>query len=286
MARILVAEDDDGVRQFVARTLRLNGHEVIEAEDGGLAAETMQAEAGRFDLLLSDIKMPVMDGIALALTVAAQFPAVTIVLMTGFADQRERAHGLDALIYDIIAKPFSLADLTQKVEDALARKPVAVVSMARTQWPGLTPVQAGTRKWLSLAKDSGRRPRRRSTGAGAAGERSCAERRAPGLGSSAGRAGKRCRGSCKGGSRGERASTALPSCRRGYLEVEADAVVGEIDFAVGGSHNDAVVDQRGDVGMHPFEVAADAPRYLAHAQRASSRHGLEDIHPAGGKNLV
>ena len=132
MARILVAEDDDSVRQFVARTLQLKGHEVVEAEDGGLAAEVMLAEAGRFDLLLSDIKMPVMDGIALALTVAAQFPAVTIVLMTGFADQRERAHGLEALIYDVIAKPFSLADLTQKVEDALAKKPVEVVSMART----------------------------------------------------------------------------------------------------------------------------------------------------------
>lgn len=132
MARILVAEDDDSVRQFVARTLQLKGHEVVEAEDGGLAAEVMLAEAGRFDLLLSDIKMPVMDGIALALTVAAQFPAVTIVLMTGFADQRERAHGLEALIYDVITKPFSLADLMQKVEDALNKKPVEVVSMART----------------------------------------------------------------------------------------------------------------------------------------------------------
>ena len=131
MARILVAEDDDSVRQFVARTLQIKGHDVVEAEDGGLAAEIMTAEGERFDLLLSDIKMPVMDGIALALNVAAQFPDMTIVLMTGFADQRERAHGLEALIYDVIAKPFTLADLVQKVEDALARKPVEVVSMTR-----------------------------------------------------------------------------------------------------------------------------------------------------------
>jgi CheY-like chemotaxis protein len=131
MARILVAEDDDSVRQFVARTLQLKGHEVVEAEDGGLAAEMVAAEAGRFDLMLSDIKMPVMDGIALALNVAGQYPEITIVLMTGFADQRERAHGLEALIYDVIAKPFTLADLVQKVEDALAKKPVEVVSMAR-----------------------------------------------------------------------------------------------------------------------------------------------------------
>jgi DNA-binding response OmpR family regulator len=131
MARILVAEDDDNVRQFVARALQLNGHEVMEAEDGGLAAELLQSEAGRFDLLLSDIKMPVMDGIALALNVAAAFPDLTIVLMTGFADQRERAHGLDALIYDVIAKPFSLQQILAKVDDALNGRPVEVLSLAR-----------------------------------------------------------------------------------------------------------------------------------------------------------
>jgi DNA-binding response OmpR family regulator len=131
MARILVAEDDDSVRAFVTRALAHLGHEVVEAEDGGLAEEVMIAESGRFDLLLSDIKMPVMDGIALALNVAASWPEVTIVLMTGFADQRERAHGLDALIYDVIPKPFSLQMLMDKVADALAGRPAEIVSLAR-----------------------------------------------------------------------------------------------------------------------------------------------------------
>ena len=72
-----------------------------------------------------------MDGIALALHVAADYPAIIIVLMTGFADQRERAHGLDALIYDVIAKPFTLQDILGKVDDALAGKPVEVPSLAR-----------------------------------------------------------------------------------------------------------------------------------------------------------
>jgi DNA-binding response OmpR family regulator len=103
---------------------------VVEAEDGGLASEIMLDEAGRFDLLLSDIKMPVMDGIALALNVAGAWPQVTIVLMTGFADQRERAHGLDQLIYDVIGKPFSLAALVEKVDDALAGRPAEIVSLA------------------------------------------------------------------------------------------------------------------------------------------------------------
>jgi two-component system cell cycle response regulator CpdR len=131
VARILLAEDDDNVREFVARALAHSGHQVVAAEDGGLAAEICATEAGAFDLLLSDIKMPVMDGIALALQVGATHPAITIVLMTGFADQRERAHGLEALVYDVIPKPFSLGDLVAKVEDALAGRPVEVVSLAR-----------------------------------------------------------------------------------------------------------------------------------------------------------
>ena len=129
MARILLAEDDDNVRQFVSRALRHAGHEVVEAEDGGLAAEILEDDS-RFDLLLSDIKMPVMDGIALALSVAASHPDLTILLMTGFADQRERAHGLDQLIYDVIPKPFTLQALMDKVNDALEGKPLEVVSLA------------------------------------------------------------------------------------------------------------------------------------------------------------
>ena len=131
MARILIAEDDDNVRAFVTRALASVGHEVTEAEDGGIAAEICAERRGDFDLLLSDIKMPVMDGIALALTVGASYPELTILLMTGFADQRERAHGLEALIYDVVPKPFSLQQLLDKVGDALSGKPVELPSLSR-----------------------------------------------------------------------------------------------------------------------------------------------------------
>lgn len=120
MARILLAEDDRSVRAFVARALRMDGHEVVEAADGGLALEIAEDQAGRFDLMLSDIKMPVMDGIALALTIADRFPEISIVLMTGYAEQRERAYGLEALIQDVIAKPFELGELRARVDAALA----------------------------------------------------------------------------------------------------------------------------------------------------------------------
>ncbi|WP_116652811.1 response regulator [Pelagibacterium sediminicola] len=132
MARILVAEDDDNVRAFVVRALEMSGHVVSFAEDGGLALEAVAEADGAFDLLLSDIKMPVMDGIGLALSVSSAYPDLKIMLMTGFADQRERAHGLDALVYDVLNKPFSLAQLVEKVADALAGRPVEIVPLARS----------------------------------------------------------------------------------------------------------------------------------------------------------
>lgn len=120
MARILVTEDDDAVRSFVKRALELDGHTVEIAEDGAQAVDVVNQAEGEFDLLLSDIKMPVMDGIALALVVARDWPALKILLMTGFADQRERAHNLEALVHDVVTKPFSLADIRRAVSLALA----------------------------------------------------------------------------------------------------------------------------------------------------------------------
>jgi CheY-like chemotaxis protein len=119
MARILVAEDEEAVGRLVVRALGEDGHEITLAPDGAEALERLTQAQGRFDLLLTDIRMPVMDGIALALATARQYPDVMIVLMTGYADQRERAYGLDALIHDVLAKPFSLQDLRLSVRAAL-----------------------------------------------------------------------------------------------------------------------------------------------------------------------
>jgi two-component system cell cycle response regulator CpdR len=69
--------------------------------------------------VLSDVKMPVMDGIALALAVGKNHPEIPIVLMTGYADQRERTRGLDALVHDVVAKPFTLERIQRAVREAL-----------------------------------------------------------------------------------------------------------------------------------------------------------------------
>jgi DNA-binding response OmpR family regulator len=118
MAKILIAEDEEALRSQVARALVAEGHAVKVAPDGAEALEALGREP--FDLLLADIKMPVMDGIALALAAARDYPALVVMLMTGYADQRERACGLDTLIHDVLTKPFTLADLRQAVDAALA----------------------------------------------------------------------------------------------------------------------------------------------------------------------
>lgn len=130
MARILLSEDDDAVRAFVARALQLDGHDVTMACDGSEANDILHQENGDFDLLLSDIKMPVMDGIALALNAARDWPSMPIMLMTGYADQRERAFGLDELVEDIILKPFTLADIRAAVGRVIAARQTAETAEA------------------------------------------------------------------------------------------------------------------------------------------------------------
>ncbi len=122
MSRILIADDEELMRGLVARAIAMDGHEIVTAQDGAEALEILIQEEGEFDLLLTDIKMPIMDGIALALAAARDFPRVTILLMTGFADQRERASGLNAIVHDVIVKPFSVADIRTAVADALTSR--------------------------------------------------------------------------------------------------------------------------------------------------------------------
>ena len=70
MARILIAEDEEALRELCARALATDGHEVKTACDGGDALDVIVRGDGQFDLLLTDIRIPIMNGIALALSAA------------------------------------------------------------------------------------------------------------------------------------------------------------------------------------------------------------------------
>lgn len=120
MARILIAEDEEAARILLARMLELDGHAIHAVADGAAALDYLQSGA-EADLLLTDISMPVMDGIALALAVSRDRPELPILLMTGFADQRERASGLDALIRGVIVKPFQIEEVRAKIRQVLGQ---------------------------------------------------------------------------------------------------------------------------------------------------------------------
>ena len=126
MAKILITEDEDSLRSFVARALRLDGHETYEAADGAEGLERLNEDS--FDLLLSDIRMPVMDGIELAHRAADQFPQLKILLMTGYADALVGAD-VEGARYEVLQKPFSPRALVEAVQRALIQ-PVGTASVS------------------------------------------------------------------------------------------------------------------------------------------------------------
>lgn len=120
MAKLLIAEDEAPVREFLVRGLGAAGHEISAVADGIAALHALEEDA--FDLLLSDIVMPELDGVSLALKVAKEWPGLPIVLMTGFADQQARARNLSALVRHVIAKPFTLEEIKSVIADALKHR--------------------------------------------------------------------------------------------------------------------------------------------------------------------
>ena len=119
-ARILVAEDDSAVRQFVSRALVQHGHKVDTVNDGLEALDALAA--ADYDLLISDIVMPGLDGIALALKVTKDHPRMAIMLMTGYAHERQRAHNIEVLSQYVLTKPFTLEQVTAAVDKMLAAR--------------------------------------------------------------------------------------------------------------------------------------------------------------------
>jgi two-component system, cell cycle response regulator CpdR len=118
MARILVADDEESLRHFLSRALTARGHEVVTV---GAGTEALDALAqGPFDLLLSDVVMPELDGIALALRVSRDHPQMPIIMMTGFMSAKARAEDLSTLVRRVVSKPFTLDDICRYVDEALA----------------------------------------------------------------------------------------------------------------------------------------------------------------------
>lgn len=113
MIRILLAEDEDAMRMYLARALERAGYEVVAVDRGTAALPHLEAE--KFDLLLSDIVMPEMDGIELAQRCAEISPQTKVMFITGFAAVTLKA-SREAPQAKVLSKPFHLRDLVLEVE--------------------------------------------------------------------------------------------------------------------------------------------------------------------------
>jgi len=113
MIRILLAEDDDAMRQYLARALERSGYEVVAVDRGTHAVPLLQED--RFDLLLTDIVMPEMDGIELAQYAAKIAPDMRVMFITGFAAVTLKA-GDAVPKAKVLSKPFHLRDLVLEVD--------------------------------------------------------------------------------------------------------------------------------------------------------------------------
>ncbi|MFC3173465.1 cell cycle two-component system response regulator CpdR [Novosphingobium bradum] len=113
MIRILLAEDEDAMRTYLARALENAGYSVAAVDRGTAALPLLQSE--HFDLLLSDIVMPEMDGIELAQRCAEMSPQTKVMFITGFAAVTLKA-SREAPQAKVLSKPFHLKDLVLEVD--------------------------------------------------------------------------------------------------------------------------------------------------------------------------
>ncbi|MHB8287066.1 MAG: cell cycle two-component system response regulator CpdR [Caulobacteraceae bacterium] len=118
MHKILLAEDDDSLRRFLAKALERAGYEVRACADGEEAVEAL--EEGPFDLLLTDIVMPGMDGIEVARIAAEREPQLRIMFITGFAAVALAAGDRAPQGAKVLAKPVHLREIVSEVERMMA----------------------------------------------------------------------------------------------------------------------------------------------------------------------
>ena len=118
MAKIILAEDDDDIRRFLVKALEKAGHQVKSFGEGASAFEEIKQTT--FDLLLTDIVMPEMDGIELARRAAELDPSLKIMFITGFAAVALHPDSKAPKDAKVLSKPFHLRDLVAEVERMLA----------------------------------------------------------------------------------------------------------------------------------------------------------------------
>ncbi|HVP84793.1 MAG TPA: ATP-binding protein [Rhizomicrobium sp.] len=120
---ILLVEDEEAVRSFAARALRMRGYNVLEADGGEEALAIMEKQAGEIALVISDVVMPNMDGPTLVRAVRRLRPDMKVMFMSGYAEEAFRRNEEKAEDFHFLPKPFGLKQLAAKVKEVLSGTP-------------------------------------------------------------------------------------------------------------------------------------------------------------------
>ncbi len=119
MSHILLAEDDESMRQFLVLALERAGHTLTACEDGLQALQKLEQPDLAFDMLLADIVMPGLDGIELSQKAVQLRPGIKVMFITGFAAVAMGSRSAETDHARILSKPFHLNDLVKQVNELL-----------------------------------------------------------------------------------------------------------------------------------------------------------------------
>ncbi len=122
---VLLVEDEEAVRSFAARALKLRGYQVLEAAGGEEALELVRRHTGDIHLLITDVVMPNMDGPTLVRTIRRLRPEIAVIFMSGYAEEAFRRNDENAAVLHFLPKPFGLKQLAAKVKDVLSTAPAS-----------------------------------------------------------------------------------------------------------------------------------------------------------------
>ena len=115
MKRILVAEDEDGIRDFVVINLKRAGYDVVDVPNGEKALEEFEKNNGDFDVALLDVMMPGLDGFTVCKRLREKSSSLGIIMLTARTQEMDKVNGLMIGADDYVTKPFSTTELVARV---------------------------------------------------------------------------------------------------------------------------------------------------------------------------
>ena len=127
MKKVLIAEDEASIREFIVINLKRSGYDVVEAENGEEAINKYEEENGNIDVAVLDIMMPLKDGLEVCKYLRAKSSKIGIIMLTAKTQEMDKVTGLDTGADDYITKPFSIEELLARIRSALRKQQSAAL---------------------------------------------------------------------------------------------------------------------------------------------------------------